>query len=338
MTNTDHGRSVWGRRVRRILVVAAIAAATVIGASAIAQAEEPAPAILDSPCDAAAVGAKKAEWAKHLKREAAEKNSIGMSFALIPPGEFEMGSPAAEEGRDENEFQHTVRITQPFYPGKHTVRVQDFRAFVEAEHYKTEVETSKRGYGVVDEEFHQDAKYNWRNPGYDQTDDHPVVNVTWEDASAFCRWLGKKEKRTCRLPTEAEWEYACRAGTTTVFSFGDSCNGTEANCDGNLYPYGTKTKGPGLKHPCKVGAYAANAFGLYDMHGNVWQWCSDWYGQNYYGRSPLENPQGPAEGDFRIMRGGTWEAVPESCRAARRQPAVAGLFPYLAGFRVVYEL
>ena len=126
----------------------------------------------------------------------------------------------------------------------------------------------------------------------------PVEHVSYDDAQEFCRRLSEKEGKLYRLPTEAEWEYACRAGTTSPFSFGDSCNGTEANCNGELRPYGTKIKGKNLERTTKVGSYPPNAFGLYDMHGNVWERCSDWFDGRYYEDSPLEDPAGP--GRWRI--------------------------------------
>src|SRR5262249_11368647 len=142
------------------------------------------------------------------------------------------------------------------------------------------------------------------------TADFPVERVSWHEAVKFCKKLSvrpaeKRARRVYRLPTEAEWEYACRAGTSTPFHFGRSLSSRQANFDGNA-PYGGAAKGPWLRRTCKVGSYQPNGFGLFDMHGNLFQWCNDWYGRDYYKDSPRQDPQGPDEGTARIVRGGSW--------------------------------
>ncbi len=141
-------------------------------------------------------------------------NSLDMRLAYIPAGQFGMGSPRDEPGRESQEQRHSVELTKDFYLGVHEVTVGQFREFVVDTGYKTEAERDGEGsWGITPTgKFERDAKHNWKAPGFDQTDDHPVVDVSWNDAKAFCDWLSKKEKRTYRLPTEAEWEYACRAG------------------------------------------------------------------------------------------------------------------------------
>src|SRR5262249_9706674 len=144
---------------------------------------------------------------------------------------------------------------------------------------------------------------------------------TWHDAVAFCQRLGerpeeKKARRAYRLPTEAEWEYACRAGTTSVFFSGDSFTSTQANFDGK-YPQGT-TSGPFLGRTCRVGSYRPNLWGLYDMTGNVWQWCADWYNAQYYTRARVAGPTGPESGERRCRRGGSWYMNATQCRSAYR--------------------
>jgi formylglycine-generating enzyme required for sulfatase activity len=134
----------------------------------------------------------------------------------------------------------------------------------------------------------------------------PVEQVSGNDAMAFCKELGKKEGKIYDLPTEAEWEYACRAGTTTPFHFGGILNGRQANHDGN-YPYGTAEKGPYLGRTCAVGSYSPNKIGLYDMHGNVWEWCKDWFAISYDDKNPPRDPQGPDSGKFRVVRGGAFD-------------------------------
>jgi len=161
----------------------------------------------------------------------------------------------------------------------------------------------------------------------------PVEQVLWEDATEFCHKLSAKEDKKYRLPKEAEWEYACRAGTTTPFHFGSVLNGRQANCDGS-YPYGTDEKGPSLPRTTAVGSYRPNAFGLYDMHGNVWEWCADWCDDEYYANSPRDDPTGPATGSCRVSRGGRWGHNAGACRSAYRGGYLLGdRYPDL-GFRV----
>jgi formylglycine-generating enzyme required for sulfatase activity len=226
-------------------------------------------------------------------------NSIGMKLVLIPPGEFQMGSPEDEKDRYSDEGpQHRVRLTQPFYLGVHEVTQGEY----------------ERVTGTNPSHF---MTVSGQDPSR-----FPVEKVSWEDAVEFCRKLSalpaeRSAGREYRLPTEAEWEYACRAGTTTPFHFGSVLNGREANCDGN-YPYGTSEKGPHLKRTTTVGSYSANGFGLYDMHGNLWEWCSDWYDEKYYANSPVDDPQGPALGSRRVGRGGCWIYDAGVCRSADR--------------------
>jgi formylglycine-generating enzyme required for sulfatase activity len=223
-------------------------------------------------------------------------NSLGMKFALIPAGKLVMGSPQSEEGRSKDEEQHEVEIKQPFFLGIHEVRVRDFRAFVQDDGYKTEAE--KAG-----------DKDTWTNALMTQTDDHPVVRVSWNDAQAFCAWLSKKEGKEYRLPTEAEWEYACRAGTKTRFHSGDDYAGLKEV--GNFGYYSTMP----------VGQFKANAFGLFDMHGNVYEWCEDLYEEG---------------GPGRVIRGGGWDWCDSPVRgrsASRGWQGPSNRLNYL-GFRV----
>ncbi|HEV3417651.1 MAG TPA: formylglycine-generating enzyme family protein [Pirellulales bacterium] len=300
------------------------------------------PGLLKAPFDKSAATSKQAEWARYLHQAIEERNPIGMTLVLVPPGEFVMGSPESEKDSEgyhkANEVQHRVRITRPFYLGAYPVRVRDFRKFVDESHYKTESERDgKGGWGMVNGRMQQDPTINWRNPGFEQTDESPVVEVSWNDAIAFCDWLTSKEAKNYRLPTEAEWEYACRAGTTTAYSFGDSCNGTQANCNG-FFPFGTDVKGPYLKRTSKVGSYTPNQFGLFDMHGNVCEFCSDWYEHYYHKVSPVDDPPGPPSGLGRITRNGSWFHPAVACRSADRgggEPTRSGLD---TGLRVVREL
>ena len=208
-------------------------------------------------------------------------NSLEMKFVLIPAGKFTMGSPESEKGRHTNEVQHEVEIKEPFFLGIHEVRVRDFRAFVEDDGYKAEAE--KAG-----------DKRTWTNPEIAQAEDHPVVLVSWNDAQAFCAWLSKKEGEKYRLPTEAEWEYACRAGTKTRFHNGD-------DDDAGL----REVANVGNSTTTPVGQFGPNAFGLFDMHGNVYEWCEDLYEKGDAGR---------------VIRGGGWDWCDYrgNCRSAFR--------------------
>src|SRR5581483_11114694 len=171
--------------------------------------------------------------------------------------------------------------------------------------------------------------------------DYPVENVTWHDAVEFCRKLGelpaeKKTGRRYRLPTEAEWEYACRAGTTTVFHYGDNLDAYKANFCGLVYAaYGNAGAGPFLRSTTSVGAYAANPFGLYDTHGNVQEWCQDWYAADAYTKGPAQDPQGPEIGTERVLRGGGWPHSGKAVRSAVRNKLPPDETHYSAGFRVV---
>ena len=172
-------------------------------------------------------------------------------------------------------------------------------------------------------------------PSFFKGDELPVEQISWDGAVDFCKRLSempeeKKAGRKYRLPTEAEWEYACRAGTTTPFHFGSQLNGRQANCDGTL-PYGTDTKGPDLEKTSPIGTYPANAWGLYDMHGNVWEWCSDWSGE--YPTGSVTDPIGPATGSLRVFRGGCWIKDAVLCRSAYRNGDVPPIRRFL-GFRV----
>ncbi len=164
----------------------------------------------------------------------------------------------------------------------------------------------------------------------------PVEEVSWEDAVEFCRKLSalageRSASRVYRLPSEEEWEYACRAGTTTPFHFGSQLNGREANCNGD-YPYGTSAKGTNLQRPTNVGSYTSNFFGLYDMHGNVWEWCQDWYGN--YPSGSVTDPTGPTGASDRVFRGGCWFSIARYCRSALRYWFTPTFRLYILGFRV----
>ena len=205
------------------------------------------------------------------------------------------------------------------------------------------IEPGAWGWDPEKKEFGFNAKYSWRNAGFEQTDEHPVVNVSWNDAVAFCKWLSRKEGKTYRLPTEAEWEYACRAGTTTRYYSGDDpetlakvANVADATAKAKFPDWKCDDQRPATA-TCSRRRWAKfkpNAFGLYDMHGNAWQWCADWYGEDYYAESPADDPTGPDSGDVRVLRGGSWIYGPLNSRSAVRIWTSPDVRDFDTGFRV----
>ncbi len=272
-------------------------------------------------------------------------NSLGMTLVRIAPGSFLMGSPDSDAMAEPDEKpQHKVFIAKPFDLGATQVTVEQFRRFVDAERYKSDAEKDSRGgYGWNQSagKFEQAPKYTWRNSGFSQGDDHPVVNVSWNDAVAFCAWLSKKEGGSYRLPTEAEWEYACRAGTTTRYSCGDDPEGLVLV--GNVADATLKAKYPGVTainasdealYTAAVGRYRANAWGLYDLHGNVWEWCSDGYDSRYYAKSPAADPLGLSAAIDRVIRGGSWYSEARDARSAFRGRSGMEFRSNFLGFRL----
>jgi formylglycine-generating enzyme required for sulfatase activity len=229
-------------------------------------------------------------------------NGVKMQFVLIPAGEFDMGSPSTERDRDNDESPvHRVTISKLFYMGK---------------------------YEVTQQQYYIVAK---SKPSQFKQDDRPVETVSWEQAYSFCKKLSKIKGESFRLPTEAEWEYACRAGSQSRFYFGDDPTYVEieqyAWCSKNS---DSETHSVGQKKP--------NSFGLYDMHGNVWEWCSDYYAADYYHKSISVDPIGALYGKSRVIRGGDWSRSAIYCRSANR----SSLEPYYIrnhiGFRIVLEV
>jgi formylglycine-generating enzyme required for sulfatase activity len=247
------------------------------------------------------------------------ENSLGMRLAYIPPGRFVMGSPEDEPGREVQERQHEVELTKGFYLGIYEVTVGQFKQFVREEKYLTVGERDgKGGWGAgLNGAIEMNGKYTWKSPGFEQTVEHPVVLVNWDDAQAFCRWLSKREKREYRLPTEAQWEYACRAGTTTAYAFGNDAAAMQVLANSHGGNELTST-GDGQRYTAPVGQFQPTAFGLYDMHGNVWEWCADWYDAQGYPTDAQVNPAGPKEGAARVQRGGGWSSAVHRLRSAAR--------------------
>jgi formylglycine-generating enzyme required for sulfatase activity len=293
------------------------------------------------------------------------RNSVGMEMIRIPAGEFIMGSYESGEAikkvfpndeHDANYFndelpQHRVRITRPFLMGKTEVTVGQFRQFAEETGYRTESELDGTGGWGFNQKKRmcegRSTEYDWRSPGWDQTDDHPVLNVTFQDVNRYCQWLSAKTKQTYRLPTEAEWEYACRAGSTNRYS---GFNDPQELCSKSRTI--DVLKNPKFAHiqdleipedgsiafTAKVASYPPNAWGLHDMHGNVWEWTGDWHDDNYYAVSPTDDPQGPETGITRVRRGGAWNSAPLWSRASFRNWNSEDTRCSNLGFRVVAEI
>ena len=266
---------------------------------------------------------------------------VTMKLVLIPSGTFTMGSPETEKYRSDDEGpQRQVTMSSPFYMGVTEVTRGQFAAFVADSGYKTTAEKEGWAYAYDGRNWGKVTGASWRKVGFQQTDTHPVVCVSWDDATAFCTWLKGKTGRSVQLPTESQWEYACRAGTTTRFSFGDSdddlhkhANYCDRSCTLDL-PWKDKDHDDGYGFTSPAGSYKANAWGLYDMHGNVWEWCADWYADSY-ANADTRDPKGPAHGSARVLRGGSWYNNPQLCRAAIRVRSTTGYRNGYRGFRVV---
>ena len=250
-----------------------------------------------------------------------------MAMVWIEPGVFQMGSPESEEGRESDEGPvHEVEISTGFWLGKYEVTVGQFRRFVDATGY----DAGDGCWTYENDDGDWRSGRNWSNPGYAPPDDHPVVCVSWEDVSAYAGWLSSETGVLHRLPTEAEWEYACRAGTTTRWSFGD-----EESQLGDYAWYHDNAWGVGKTHAQAVGGKLPNAWGLHDMHGNVWEWVHDWFDSDYYKSSPRVDPPGPSSGSDRVSRGGSFSFYSQNVRSADRVRISPGLRIYYVGVRLL---
>ena len=251
------------------------------------------------------------------------KNTFkSMEFVAVPPGCFQMGNTFGDAYYIEMPV-HEVCVND-FSIGKFDVTRGAFKQFVEDTGYLTEAEKGDGCYAYDGKAWKKDSTANWRSPGFPQSDDHPVVCVSWNDSIAYTKWLSRQNNHDYRLPTEAEWEYAARSGGKhEKFAGGDDVEAVAWYSDNSDY----------RTHP--VGQKRANGLGLYDMSGNVWQWTADWYDESYYWKSPRNNPEGPSTGSNRVFRGGSWFYDSRGARTSYRDFFVPGYRSSYLGFRLV---
>lgn len=313
------------------------------------------PTLLVSPFSKKQADAKQAEWATYLKKETTITNSVGMKFNLIPPGEFKMGRSKSVEdlvklevsdsskdlilkhlGKElgqtmvkdltrttveqiEDEIPHKVRLTKPYYFGTTEVTRKQWKSVMGTEPWRLHY------YQIVIGELEGKGE---RDP---MSDEYPVTSVSWEDAQKFIEKLNQKEGGKYRLPTEAEWEYACRAGSESMYCFGDSLETLKSYAwiDPN-------TKDVNERYAHRVGLKLPNNFGLFDVHGNVYEWCSDFYSKDYYKNSPLIDPLGvgKAASGNRVLRGGSWDNHFMNVRSADRYNRTPTYLYLNVGFRL----
>lgn len=283
-----------------------------------------------------------------------ECESDGIAFIWIPPGSFTMGGRMSPEqisarygGAAPNTFRgeyplHKVTLTRGFWLGKYEVTNIAFSRFVDATGYRTDAERAGRALGIrgYSRAWQPIDGISWRNPGWDIEPDQPAVLITWNDATAFCEWMSEATGKRYRLPTDAEWEYACRAGTDTEFPWGNDLedgygwiNGADQTGD---WFRSSETRFPfkdGAAYVARVGSYFPNTWGLYDMNGNVWEWCQDW--QASLPSGSVTDPKGPPSGTQRIIRGGGWHAIAAYCRSSTRFSDPPEHTHTNMGFRVV---
>jgi serine/threonine protein kinase/WD40 repeat protein/formylglycine-generating enzyme required for sulfatase activity len=295
----------------------------------------PPPAV--APFDVAQAKTHQEAWAQHLGLPVEMTNSLGGKFRLVPPGEFTMGmapeelapwlaketNPVVVKGMPTSSPPHRARITRPLYVGMHEVTNREFEAFATA----TNFQPGGPGYRLEsDNVWRGFPDCNWKSPGWAIAPEEPVVCIGYDDAQKFCAWLSQKEGQKWRLPTEAEWEYFARAGTTTTFYSGAELKPSEALFNN------------AKSRPLKVGSFPPNPFGLFDVHGNVWERTADWHAANYYDKSPTDDPRGPATGTLRVDRGGGWFHGAGQAASANRGHMPPDNRVTDKGFRIVQEI
>ena len=269
---------------------------------------------------------------------------IFQNFIRIRGGLFIMGSPKNEVERGEDETEHEVQLSD-FYLCRYAVTVAEFQEFIKASGYRTDAEKVNRTWVYEGGDSKIKEGINWRYgvSGIEREAgeyNHPVVHVSWNDADAYCKWYTVKTGKNFRLPTEAEWEYACRAGNKTPFNTSINITTDQANYNGN-FPFNNNRKGLFRENTVAVNSFEPNAWGLFNMHGNVWEWCNDWYSVEYYDKCKMkkivEDPTGAEARSNRVLRGGSWLNNAGCCRSAFRGSLSPGSRSFLVGFRMVLE-
>ena len=264
----------------------------------------------------------------------------GIVFAWIPAGTFEMGSKLsadnakmifggrAKDSQDELP-RHGVELTRGFWLSTCEVTNSAFEQFAGVTGYETQAEREGRGRTYDGDKWEDQEAVSWREPGWDIVPDQPVVLVSWNDAQAHVDWLNTLGEGRFRLPTEAEWEYACRAGGIGLYGFGDFASALPEHGW-----YRANRLERGHFYPAQVATRPPNAWGLHDMHGNVGEWCQDWYDAAYYSYCLGTDPQGPEVGTHRILRGGSWSSHDRFCRSAARTCALPERRYVVVGYRL----
>ncbi len=267
---------------------------------------------------------------------------VSLKLVPIPAGQITLGIPDAERRRAGGLPRVEATIDEGLFMGRCEVTRRQFARFVADACYKTDAEKLGRGYGWNGEIWDEFDDVDWRHPGFEQTDDHPVTCVSWNDAVAFCEWLGKKTGKQVRLPREAEWEHACRAGTTTKYAWGDNphegkgwCNVADLTAKKTFDNWEVFKFEDGYLFTAPVGTYRANAWGLHDMHGNVWEWCQDKH-ILVESDEPFDDRY-PSGDTLRNLRGGSWLSSTARCRSGLRAgcPPLGWHCDFITGFRVV---
>jgi formylglycine-generating enzyme required for sulfatase activity len=268
------------------------------------------------------------------RSEGFKDQPLAPEMVVIPKGRFIMGSQAAEEGRDDAEGpQHTIAIGAPFALARYAVTLAEFGAFLEATGHVMPNEM----FTFENKRWESRKDRSFRNPRFVQTPRHPVVGVSWNDAAAYCQWLSKTTGKGYRLPSESEWEYACRAGTETPFWWGASISTEDANYNGNDV-YGDGSKGQYRKGTMPVESFQPNPWGLYQMHGNLWEWCADDWHENFHDAPDDGRVWQGGDETRRVLRGGSWGDCPRYLRAAKRIRYPSVNRSYIIGFRVARTL
>jgi len=256
----------------------------------------------------------------------------------IKAGSFTMGS---DSGDKDEKPPHKVTINYDFELSKYEVSVEEFRAFVNDTGYQTEAQKGDGCYVYDNKKWGKKSDANWKNPYFKQSDSHPVVCVSWNDAKAYAQWLSQKSGKNYRLPTEAEWEYAARAGSHTKWSFGESesslcshANIADKTAKKKYQSWTIAECNDGHVYTAPKGSFRANAFGLHDMHGNVWEWCEDWYTDSYNTTPRDGSANTTKDKNKKVLRGGSWGNFPINTRSAIRYRSFPAIRYYDIGFRL----